>query len=75
MVKVIGQGQTSGMQRSILGARLCQSKVFVCVSVISGAYADYCADAVDQLLIKKNPPIQLFKIGNSHHGDVSNELD
>ncbi len=46
-VNVKGQGHISGMQRSILGARLCrvhqrakkshyQSKVFVCVSVISG---------------------------------------
>ena len=46
-VKFKGQGQFSGAQRSILGARLCQvqqpakkshyqSKVFVCVSVISG---------------------------------------
>ncbi len=30
-----------------------QSKVFVCVSVISGEYADYCADAVDRLLIEE----------------------
>ncbi len=28
-----------------------QCKVFVCVSVISGTYADYCGDAVDRLLI------------------------
>ncbi len=46
-IKVKGQGQISGAQQSILGARLCrvqqraikghyQSKVFVCVSVISG---------------------------------------
>ena len=50
-VKVKGQGQMSGAQRSILGARLqrakksrYQSEVFVCVST-------YPTDAVDRLLI------------------------
>ncbi len=54
-VKVVGQGQISDAQRSILGARLChvqhrakkthyQSKVFVCVS-------NNHADVVDRLLI------------------------
>ncbi len=54
-LKVKGQSQISGAQRSILGARLCrvqqrakkshyQSEVFVCVS-------SNRADAVDRLLI------------------------
>ncbi len=60
-VDVKGQGLISGVQRSILGARLSasrsnksyyQSKVFVCVSVIRVCIQrDNSADVVTQLLI------------------------
>ncbi len=55
----MGQGQIPGAQWSILPSAVksntCnshyQSKVFVCVSVIRGAYTDNRTDVVDQLLI------------------------
>ena len=61
-VKIIGQGQISGTQQSILGARLCRVQQrairvitrirFKCLCVHNlWAYADNCADAVDRLLI------------------------
>ncbi len=59
-VKFIGQGQISGVQRSILDARLCRVQqrairviaILRCLCVSNQwAYADNRADAVDQLLI------------------------
>ncbi len=70
-VKVKGQGQLSGAQRSILGARLCrvqqrakrshyQSKVIVCVSVISRHVR----------LIARMWSIGVLIYFNSHHADI-----